>query len=188
MYYTTKLSPSVFRPVSLRYTSMRGHTPTMLLTTSTRDGIDSSPVMTARQRLDRDIIQSRCSAPSRRVTINSVIEKGSEDPKTEEDTFCKHRFRRLRSKMAYSTNLCEYPLPKYSLYVSASKCDPPEIATRDAELSTAATTDPSTATLWCVASTVKRSTTSTATRRKVPFSHVRMKAHSDSSRSSNSSP
>ena len=187
MCYTTKLSPSVFRPVSLRYTTLRGHTPTMLLTTSTRDGIDSSPVMMARRRLVRDIIQSRCSAPFSRVTRNSVIEKGSKDTKTEEDTFCKHRFRRRRSKMGYSTNLCEYPLPKYSLYVSASTCDPPEIATRDAELPTAATADPSTVTSW-VASTVKRSTTSTATRRKVPFSHVRMKTHSDSPRSSNSSP
>ena len=63
---------------------------------------------------------------------------------------------------------------------------PPEIATRDAELPTAATTDPSTATS-CVASTVKRST-STATRRKVPFSQVRMKAHTVSPRSSNSRP
>ena len=113
---------------------MRGHTPTMLLRTSTRDGIDSSPVMMARRRLVRDIIQSRCSAPFSRVTMNSVIEKGSKDPKTEEDTFCKHRFRRRRSKMGYSTNFCEYPLPRYSLYVSASTCDPPEIATRDAEL------------------------------------------------------
>ena len=187
MYYTTKLSPSVFRPVSLRYTTMRGHTPTMLLRTSTRDGIDSSPAMIARRRLDRDIIQSRRSAPFSRVTINSVIEKGSKDPKTEEDTFCRHRFRRRRPKIGYSTNLCEYPLPKYSLYVSGSTCDPPEIATRDAELRTAATTDPSTV-ASCVASTVKRSTTSTATRRKVPFSHVRTKAHSDSPRSSNSRP
>ena len=185
MYYTTKLSPSVFRPVSLRYTTMRGHTPTMLLTTSIRDGIGSSPVMMAQRRLDRDIIQWRCSAPFRRVIINSVIEKGSKDPKTEEDTFCKNRFRRRRSKMGYSTSLGEYPLPKKTLYVSASTCDPPE--TRDAELPTAATTDPSTATS-CVASAVKRLTTSTATRWKVPFSHVRMKAHSDSPRSSNSSP
>ena len=187
MKYTTKLSPSVFRPVSLTYTTMRGHDPTMLLTTSTINGIDSSPVMMARRRLDLDIIQSRCSAPFRRVTIDSVIEKGSKDPKTEDDTFCKHRFRICRSKLGYSTSLCEYPLPKYSLYVSASTCDPPEIATRDAELPTADTTDPSTDTSW-VASTVKRSTTSTANRRKVPFSHVLMKAHSDSPRSSNSRP
>ena len=166
---------------------MRGHTPMMLLTTLTRDGIDSSPVMMTRRRLVRYIIQLRCSALFNRVTINSVIEKGSKDPKTEEDTFCKHRFRRRRSKMGYSTSLSEYPLPKYSLYVSASTCDPPEIAARDAELPTAATTDPSTANS-CEASTVKRSTTSTATRRKEPFSHVLMKAHSDSPRASNSRP
>ena len=183
MKYTTNLSPSVFRPVFLRYTTMRGHTPTMLMTTSTGDGIDSSPVMMARRRLDRDIIQPQCSAPFRRVTRISVIEKGCKDPKTEDDTFCKHRFRRRSSKMGYSTSLCEYPLPKYSLYVSASTCDPPEIATRDAELPTADTTDPSTDTSW-FASTVKRSTTSTATRRKVPFSHVRIKAHNETPRSS----
>ena len=67
MYYTTKLSPSVLLPVSLRWTTMRGHNPTMLLTTSTSDDIDSSPVMMARRRLERDIIQSRCSAPFRRL-------------------------------------------------------------------------------------------------------------------------
>ena len=166
---------------------MSGHTPMMLLTTSTRDGIDSSPLMMARRRLVRDIIQSRCSAHFSRVTMNSVIEKGSKHPKMEDDNFCKHLFRRRRSKMGYSTSLCEYPLPNYSLYVSASTCDPPEIATRDAELPTAATTDPSTATSW-VASTAKWSTTSTATRRKVPFSHALMKAHSDSPRSSNLRP
>ena len=166
---------------------MRGHTPTMLLTTSTRDGIDSSPVMMARRRLVRDIIQSRCSAPFSRVTINSVMEKGSNDPKTEDDTFCRQRLRRRRSKIGYSTSLREYPLPKYSLYVSATTCDPPEIATRDAELPTAATTDPSTATS-CVASIAKRSTTSTATRRKVPFSQVRTKVHIVSPRSSISRP
>ena len=185
MYYTTKLSPSAFRSVSLRYTTMRGHTPMMMLTTSTRDGIDNSPVMMARRRLDRDIIQSRCSAPFRRKTMNSVIENGSKDPKTEEDTFCKHGFKRRRSKMGYSTSLREYPLPKYSPYVSANTCDPPETATRYTELPTADTTDPSTANS-CVALTAKRSATLTATRRKVPFSHVRMKAHNDSPRSSNS--
>ena len=114
IYYTTKLLTSVFLPVSLRWTTMRGHTPPMLLTTSTSDSIDSSPVMTARRLLERDIIQSRCSAPFRRVTINSVKEKGSKDPKTEEETFCKHRFKTRTSKTEYSTRLCLYPLPKYS--------------------------------------------------------------------------
>ena len=150
----------------------------MSLTTPTSDGIDSSPVMMARRRLEWDIIQSRRSAPFSRVTKNSVIKKGSNDPKTEEDTFCKHRFRRRRSKIGYSTSLCEYPLPKFSLYVSANTCDPRETATRDSEAPTAATTDPSTANL-CVASLAKRSVTFTTTQRKVPFSHVRMKAHND---------
>ena len=162
---------------------MRGHTPTMLLTTSTSDGIDSSPVMMARRRLERDIIQSRCYAPFERVTKNSVIYEGSKDPKTTEDTFCKHRFRRRKSKTGYSTSLRLYLIPRNSPQVSAITCDPPETATRDAELPTAATTDPSIATS-CVASTVKRSTTSTATRLKVPFSHVLMKAHKDTPRSS----
>ena len=157
----------------------------MLLMTSTSDGINSSPVMMARRRLGRDIIQSRCSAHFRRVTINSVIEKGSQEPKTEEETFCKHRFKRRKSKMGYSTSFCVYPLPRYSPYVSANTCDPPETATRDAEPPTAATTDPSTA-YSCVASMTKRSVTFTATRRKVPFSHVRMKAHNGSPHSSKS--
>ena len=164
---------------------MRGHTPTMLLTTSTSDGINSSPVIMARRKLERDIIQSRCSAPFRRVTKNSVIDKGSKDPKTEEETFCKHRFKRRRSKMGYSTSLCVYPFPIYSPYVSANTCDQPETATRDAEPPTAVITDPSTANS-CWASAVKRSVTFIATRRKVPFSHVRVKAQNDSPGSSNS--
>ena len=139
----------------------------------------------ARRKLERDIIQSRCSAPFRRVIINSLIEKGSKDPKTEEETFYKHRFTRRRSKMGYSTSLRVYPFPKYLRYVSTNLCDPPETATRDAEPPTADTTDPSTDSL-CVASTAKRSVTFTASRRKVPFSHVRMKTHNDSPRSSNS--
>ena len=164
---------------------MRGHTPTMLLTTSTSDGIDNFPVIMARRRLERDIIQSRCSAPFRRVTINSVIKKGSKDPKSEQEIFCKHRLKRCRSKMGYSISLCVYPFPKYSSYVSANTSDPPETAARDAEPPTADKTDPSTDSS-CVASTAKRSVTFTATRRKVPFSHVRMKFHNDSPRSSNS--
>ena len=157
----------------------------MLLTTSTSDGIDGSPVMMARRRLEQDIIQSRCSAPFSRVTKNSVMEKGSKDPKTEEETFCNHRFKRCRSKVGYSTSLWRYPLPKCSLYVSVNTCDPPETTTGDAEPPTAATTGPNTNNS-CVASMAKRAATVTATRRKVPFSRVRMKAHTDSSSSSNS--
>ena len=59
---------------------MRGHTPTMLLTTSTIDGIDSSPVIMARRRLVRDIIQSRCWALFNRVTKIPSLRR---DPKTQ---------------------------------------------------------------------------------------------------------
>ena len=114
MYYTTKLSPSVFLPVSLRLTMLRGQTLTMLQTTSRSDGSDSYPVMIAQRRPERDIMQSRCSARFNRVTINFVIEKGSKDPEREEDTFCRHRSRRRKSKIGYSTSLLVYPLPKYS--------------------------------------------------------------------------
>ena len=84
---------------------MTGHTPTMLLRTSRSDGIDSSPVMMARRRPERDINQSRCSASFKRVIINSVIKKGSKDPRTEVNTFCRHRFRRRRSNIGYSNSL-----------------------------------------------------------------------------------
>ena len=99
MQNTTKFLPSAGLPVFLRKTSMRGHTPTMFLTTSTSDGIDSSPVTMARRRPERDIIQSRCSAPLSLVTMKSVMENVSKNPKMDDDTFCEHRFKSLRSKM-----------------------------------------------------------------------------------------
>ena len=145
MYYTIRLSASVFLPVSFRSTKTRGYTPTMLLTTSSSDSIDSSPVMRvmmAWRRQERDNIQSRCSAPFKRLTKNSVIEKGSKDPKTEEDTFCKRRFSRRRSNTEYSNSLRLYPLPRHSPLVSANTCNPPKTATTDAEPPKAATTDP----------------------------------------------
>ena len=66
---------------------MRGHTPTMLLATSSSDGMDSSLVTMAQRRLQGANIQSRCSAPLNLVTRNSVMEDGSKDPKTDEDFF-----------------------------------------------------------------------------------------------------
>ena len=81
---TTRLSPSSFRPVSLRYDTIKGHTPTMFATTSTRPGMDSSLVMMALRKAGREAIQSRVFAPFRRFTINSVSENGSRLPKTEE--------------------------------------------------------------------------------------------------------
>ena len=47
-----------------------------LLTTSRRPGRERSPVSMAMRRDCLDCIQSRCSAPFNRVTMNSVLEKG----------------------------------------------------------------------------------------------------------------
>ena len=87
LIYTTTLSSSVLLPISLRQTTMGGHTPTMRLTPSRSDGIDSSPVIMARRIPERDIIQSRCSAPFVRVTINSIMENGLKDSRTEKKSF-----------------------------------------------------------------------------------------------------
>ena len=85
--------------------------PTMLVTTSKSDGIDSSLEMTAWRRLERDFIQLRYSAPFKGVAINYVIEKGSKYPKTAEETICRHRFERRRSKTGHCTSLWLYPIP-----------------------------------------------------------------------------
>ena len=50
--------------------------------------------------------------PFNRVTVNSVEKNGSKNPKLEEVTFCRHRFRRCKSNIGYSTSLQLYPLPK----------------------------------------------------------------------------
>ena len=81
---TTRLSPSSFRPVSLRYDTIKGHTPTMFATTLTSSGFDKSWVMMALRKAGREAIQSRVSAPFRRFTMNSVSENGSRLPKTTE--------------------------------------------------------------------------------------------------------
>ena len=54
---------------------MSGHTPMMLLTTSRGPGRERSSVSMAIRRDCFDCIQSRCSTPFNRVTINSNIEK-----------------------------------------------------------------------------------------------------------------
>ena len=140
--------------------------------------------MMARRRPERDIIQSRWSVPFKRVIIISVFrEEIQRSKKTGEGTFCRHRFRRRKSNIGYSTSLWLYLLPKYSPKVSANTCKSPETATGDVGPPTAATTDPSTDKL-CLASLKKRSVTATATRRKVSSSHVRTKADNDTPRSS----
>ena len=96
--HTTRLSPLSFFPVSFRYETISGHTPTMLLTTSRRPGRERLPVSMALRRDCLDCIQSRCSAPFNLATMNSVIEKGSNVPNTTDAVFCRHRFNNLASK------------------------------------------------------------------------------------------
>ena len=79
---TTRLSPLLFRPVSLRKATINGHTPTILATTSRSSGIARRPVKMAFFSAGREAIQSRLSAPFSLLTINSVIEYGSKVPKT----------------------------------------------------------------------------------------------------------
>ena len=117
---TTRLSPSSFRPTSLRYDTIKGHTPTRFATTSTRPGMDSSLVMMALRKAGREAIQSRVSAPFRRFTINSVSENGSRLPKTHEAVRWRQRFISRRSNVGYSTNFDWYPLPRYFTNASAS--------------------------------------------------------------------
>ena len=100
----------------LRYNTMSGQTPTMLAT-STSDGICSSFVMITRRKLECEMIQSWCSAPLRRLMMNSLIEKGSKQPNTDDATFWRHPFSSRKTKIWYSINLSAYPLPKYSAYV-----------------------------------------------------------------------
>ena len=77
----------------------KNKTPIMLLTTSTSPGRERSPVSIALRRDCLDCIESRCSAPLRRVTMNSVIEKGSSVPNTVEAVFCTQRLSNLTSKV-----------------------------------------------------------------------------------------
>ena len=59
----------------------------MLLTISTRPGRERSPASMAMRGDCLDCIQSRCSAPFNRVTMNSVIEKEFEVTKTTDAVF-----------------------------------------------------------------------------------------------------
>ena len=73
--------------------------PIMLLTTSTSPGRERSTVSIALRKNGLDCIQSQCSAPLSRVTMNSVIEKGSSIPITVEAVFCRQRLSSLTSKV-----------------------------------------------------------------------------------------
>ena len=83
---------------------MRAHKPTMSLTTSTSDGIDSSPNTIARRKPERDIIIRGALLP---WAWWLQIQSWRTDPKTqkkdEDDTY-RHLFKSLRSKTRYSAN------------------------------------------------------------------------------------
>ena len=85
--HTTRLSPSSFRPVSLRNATIKGHTPTILATTSMSSGIARLLVKMAFFSAGREAIQSRLSVPFNLFTINSVMEYGSRVPKTLDAVF-----------------------------------------------------------------------------------------------------
>ena len=85
--HTTRLSPLFFRPVSLRNATIKGHTPTILATTSMSSGIARLLVKMAFYSAGREAIQSRLSAPFNLFTINSVMEYGSKFPKTLDAVF-----------------------------------------------------------------------------------------------------
>ena len=109
---STRLSPLSFRQVSLRYDTIKGHTPTMFATTLTSSGIDRSFVMMALRKAGREAIQSRVWAPFKRFTINSASENGSRLPKTDEAVRWRQRFNSRRSNVGYSTSFVWYPLPR----------------------------------------------------------------------------
>ena len=117
---TTRLSPSSLRPVSLRYDTIKGNTPTMFATTLTSSDIDKSWVMMALRKAGREAIQSQVSAPFRRFTINSVSENGSRLPKTNEAVRWRQRFISRRSNVGYSNSFVWYQLPRYFANASAS--------------------------------------------------------------------
>ena len=85
--HTTRLSPLSFRPVSFRNATIKGHTPTILATTSTSSGIARLLVKMAFFSTGREASQSRLSAPFNLFTMNSVMEYGSRVPKTLDAVF-----------------------------------------------------------------------------------------------------
>ena len=182
---TTRLSPSSFRPVSLRYDTINGHTPTTFATTSMSSGIDKSWVMMALRKAGREPIQSRVSAPFRRFTINSVIENGSRLPKTHEAVRWRQRFISRRSNVGYSTNFDWYPLPRYFTNASANTWGPPWIDTTATSGPAASRILPKTVASKVVL-VLNRFRTAMQTRRKVDLSHVRTITQISQPRSSNS--
>ena len=91
-YFTIKLSPSSLPPVSFRYDTTNGHTPTMFATTSTRPGMERLFAIMAFRNAGRDAIQSRVSEAFKRFITNSVIEIGSGLPNIDAAVRWRQRF------------------------------------------------------------------------------------------------
>ena len=167
-----KTNPSSLWPVSFKYDTISGHTPTMFAITSTRPGMERSFVIMALRNAGRDAIHSLVSAPFRRFTTNSVMENGSRLPNTDAAVHWRQRFKTRRSKMVYSTSFERYPLPKNFPKTSASTCGPPCRDTKDVS-------GPAASTIFAknvpsrVVLALNRLNTATQTRRKVDLSHVR---------------
>ena len=182
---TTRLSPSSFRPVSLRNDTINGQTPTMFATTSTSPGIDKSWVMMALRKAGRAAIQSLVSAPFRRFTRNSVSENGSRLPKTDQAVRWRQTLQKPQINVGYSINFAWYPLPKYLQTPRPAREDLHEVTQQQRQGQQHPRILPK-----MVASKVvlalNRLRTATHTRRNVDISHVRTNTQISASRSSNS--
>ena len=174
MYYTTRLPPSVWRPVSFRKDTIGGQTPTIFPTTAIREGIERSWDTTAHLRACLDAIQSLCSAPSSLTTMNSVVENGSQLPKTAEAHFWRHLFSSRNLKMGYPPSFSRCPLLANPIYVSRSTCDLSTGETSDTEKPTTLRSCPRT-TASRLASPLYLLSTATHTLRSVSRSQVRTK-------------
>ena len=111
MYYTTKLSPSCFLPVSSSYDTIRCQTPTILTTTATSDGLVCSPVMIAQRRLDRDIMEpDRAAQPCGNKLRHD--KRTFQLSNTRDYFFCRAPIQQAepKSNIGYSMSFCRYPL------------------------------------------------------------------------------
>ena len=80
--HTKTLPPSCFGPVSFRFETIKGQSPTKLAPTSTSSCITRLLLMMAFFLAGRKAIQSQLSACFNLLTLNSVMENGSGVPKT----------------------------------------------------------------------------------------------------------
>ena len=95
---TTRLTQLSFRLVSLRYETINGKTPVIIVTTSTRYGMVRSFVRMVFLSAGWDDIQSRVSAPFFPFTKNSVNAKPSKLPNTLEVVRRRQRLKKRLSK------------------------------------------------------------------------------------------